>query len=116
MDDSLRSVASEWERSEWMVPCGDDYDAAARWYERRCDGVDDDCVVVGEAKASKRRREAAESDAALTPEEMAFFDEVGWRFFEKDRRFDDRRGVGRMKSGLAGLIRSSRRQETRPKA
>ena len=83
VDDSLCSVASEWERSEWIVPLGAEYDAAARWYERRCDDVDEDCVVVGEAKGSKRQREAAECNAALTPETMEFYDEVGWRFFKK---------------------------------
>ena len=83
VDDSRCSVTSEWERSEWMVPLGDEYAAAAEWYERPCESVGDDCVVVGEAKGSKRRREAAECDAALTPEGMAFYDEVGWRFYEQ---------------------------------
>ena len=36
VDDSLRSVASEWERSEWVMPLGEGYEAAAEWYERRC--------------------------------------------------------------------------------
>ena len=38
VDESLRSVASEWERSEWVTPVGEGYEAAAAWYERRCGG------------------------------------------------------------------------------
>ena len=47
VDESLRSVASEWERSEWVMPLGEGYEAAAEWYERRCGAEAEDGGVTG---------------------------------------------------------------------
>ena len=79
-DEWGRPVPCSWERSEWLMPFGENFEEAAQWYERECEVVWGESGVVEANRRRKRRLDLEGSVELLSPEEKAHFEAVGWEY------------------------------------
>ena len=73
-------MTSGWSKNEWLPPYGEEYDAAARLYEGACAPMTDENGWNGAQKTRKRRRNVEGLAECLAPEDVAYFECVGWEF------------------------------------
>ena len=73
-------MTADWSKNEWLPPYDAESEAAARWYERVCRTEADGRRCDGGQKMRKRRRNVEGLLECLAPEDVAYFERVGWEF------------------------------------